>query len=103
MQGLERGTGPVGKPSYQFVKALDLDDPVLEECIIADAMNGEPLPMLTEFPVRLIVPGYFATCWTKCSTWLRVLDNRDTNFWMNPAYRIPDTPHGNTAPETRKR
>jgi DMSO/TMAO reductase YedYZ molybdopterin-dependent catalytic subunit len=102
MQGLEKGAGPAGKPSYEFLKSLDLDNPVLDECIVAYAMNGEPLPMLNGFPVRLIVPGYFATYWTKCLTWLRVLDKRDDNFWMNPAYRIPDTPRGDTTPDEVK-
>ncbi|MGC2234487.1 MAG: molybdopterin-dependent oxidoreductase, partial [Candidatus Acidiferrum sp.] len=54
------------------------------------------------FPVRLVVPGYFATYWVKCLTWIRVLEATDENFWMKPAYRIPDTPRGNTTPEDVK-
>src|ERR1700739_780168 len=61
-------------------------------------MNGEPLPMLNGFPVRLVVPGYFATYWMKCLTWIRVLDGQDQNFWMKTGYRVPDTPRGNTTP-----
>ena len=98
MEGLERGKGPQGMPSNEFKKSLDLTDPVLDESIVAYSMNGEPLPMLNGFPVRLIVPGYFATYWVKCLTWLRVLDKADDNFWMNPAYRVPDTPRGTTTP-----
>lgn len=98
MQGLERGKGPKGMPSYEFKKSLDLSNPVLDESIVAYAMNGEPLPMLNGFPVRLIVPGYFATYWVKCLSWVRVLDKPDENFWMNPGYRVPDTLRGNTSP-----
>jgi len=65
-------------------------------------MNGEPLPMLNGFPVRLVVPGYFATYWTKSLTWIRVLETPDENFWMKTAYRIPDTPRGTTTPEQMK-
>jgi DMSO/TMAO reductase YedYZ molybdopterin-dependent catalytic subunit len=65
-------------------------------------MNGEPLPMLNGFPVRLVVPGYFATYWMKCLSWIRVLDAPDENFWVKTAYRIPDTPRGNTTPEDVK-
>jgi hypothetical protein len=54
--------------------------------------------MLNGFPVRLIVPGYFATYWVKCLTDVRLLDKPDENFWMNPAYRVPDTPRGTTTP-----
>jgi DMSO/TMAO reductase YedYZ molybdopterin-dependent catalytic subunit len=102
MEGLERGKGPQGMPSNEFKKSLDLSDPVLDESIIAYAMNGEPLPMLNGFPVRLIAPGYFATYWVKCLTWLRLLDKPDDNFWMNPAYRVPETLRGTTTPDDVK-
>jgi DMSO/TMAO reductase YedYZ molybdopterin-dependent catalytic subunit len=101
-QGLETGQGPAGLGSSLFLKSLDLKNPVLDECIIAYLMNGEPLPLLNGFPVRLVVPGYFATYWTKCLTWIRVLDAPDENFWMKTGYRVPDTPRGNTTPEEVK-
>jgi DMSO/TMAO reductase YedYZ molybdopterin-dependent catalytic subunit len=96
LQGLETGQGPAGFGSNLFLKSLDLANPV------AYLMNGEPLPMLNGFPVRLVVPGYFATYWTKCLTWIRVLDAPDENFWMKTAYRVPDTPRGNTNPDDVK-
>jgi len=101
-QGLETGSGPKGMASSSFLKSLDLANPVLDECIVAYLMNGEPLPMLNGFPARLIVPGYFATYWMKCLRWIRVLDATDENFWMKPGYRIPDTPKGNTTPDDVK-
>ncbi len=97
-QGLETGQGPEGLGSNLFLKSLDLGNPVLDECVVAYMMNGEPLPMLNGFPVRLVVPGYFATYWTKCLTWIRVLDAPDENFWMKTGYRVPDTSRGNTTP-----
>ena len=101
-QGLETGQGPKGLGSNLFLKSLDIGNAVLDECIVAYLMNGEPLPMLNGFPVRLVVPGYFATYWTKSLTWIRVLNSPDENFWMKTAYRIPDTPRGNTNPEDMK-
>lgn len=101
-QGLESGPGPEGYGSHFFQKSLSLDNPVFDECLVAYAMNGAPLPMLNGFPVRLIVPGYFATYWMKCLSWIRVLDKEDDNFWMKKAYLIPDTPRGNTTPEEVK-
>jgi DMSO/TMAO reductase YedYZ molybdopterin-dependent catalytic subunit len=101
-QGLETGPGPTGLPSNVFLKSLDLSNKVIDECIVAYLMNGEPLPMLNGFPVRLVVPGYFATYWTKCLTWIRVLSTPDENFWMKTGYRVPDTPHGSTTPEEMK-
>lgn len=101
-QGLDTGMGPEGYGSKAFLKSLEVTNPVLEDCLIAYAMNGEPLPLLNGFPVRLVVPGYFATYWMKCLTWIRVLDKQDENFWVKTAYRIPDTPRGVTTPEEVK-
>jgi len=101
-QGLETGQGPAGTASNIFQKSLDLKNPVIDECVVAYLMNGEPLPILNGFPVRLVVPGYFATYWTKCLSWIRVLAAPDENYWMKTAYRVPDTPRGNTTPEEVK-
>lgn len=101
-QGLETGPGPKGSGSNVFLKSLELTDSVLDEAVVAYLMNGEPLPMLNGFPVRLVAPGYFATYWMKCLTWIRVLSAPDENFWMKTGYRVPDTPRGNTTPEAMK-
>jgi DMSO/TMAO reductase YedYZ molybdopterin-dependent catalytic subunit len=101
-EGLDKGLGPKGFGSNRFMKSLDLTNPVIDECVVAYSMNGEPLPMLNGFPARLIVPGYFATYWLKSLSWIRVLDSPDDNFWMKAAYRIPDTPRGNTTPAEMK-
>ena len=101
-EGLDKGLGPKGFGSNRFMKSLDLTNPVMDECLVAYAMNGEPLPMLNGFPARLVVPGYFATYHVKSLSWIRVLDAPDDNFWMKTAYRIPDTPRGNTTPEEMK-
>jgi DMSO/TMAO reductase YedYZ molybdopterin-dependent catalytic subunit len=101
-KGLETGPGPKGAGSNVFLKSLELTDSVLDEAVVAYLMNGEPLPMLNGFPVRLVVPGYFATYWMKCLTWIRVLNAADENFWMKTGYRVPDTPRGTTTPEEMK-
>jgi hypothetical protein len=61
-------------------------------------MNGEQLPLLNGFPLRLIVPGWYSTYWVKMLNDIEVLDKTDDNYWMAKAYRIPDTPHANVAP-----
>jgi len=101
-QGLDRGQGPEGMGSNAFLKSLDLDNPIISECVLAFSMNQEALPMLNGFPLRLVVPGYFATYWVKSLSWIRVLQKPDDNFWMKTGYRIPDTPRGTTTPEDIK-
>jgi hypothetical protein len=71
------------------VKALDIDHAHDGEVMIAYAMNGEDLPWLNGFPVRLVVPGYYGTYWLKHLSEITVLDKVFDGFWMKSAYRIP--------------
>jgi sulfite dehydrogenase (cytochrome) subunit A len=108
MAGVRQGAVQVtfdglDKPSYpsvpDFVKSLDvtrvMEDP---EVLIAYEMNGQALPMLNGFPARLIVPGWYATYWVKHLSDITVIDHVFEEFWMKPAYRIPDTPCGCVEP-----
>jgi sulfite dehydrogenase len=81
---------PVNERTPDFVKALDVDQALDGETMLAYEMNGEPLPMLNGFPLRLVVPGYFGTYWVKHVNEITVVDETFAGFWMNPAYRIPD-------------
>jgi hypothetical protein len=82
-----------------FMKSLDIDHARDGEVMLAYAMNGEPLPLLNGFPLRLVVPGWYSTYWVKMLNDIEVLDQPDTNFWTKTAYTIPDTPHANIQPE----
>jgi hypothetical protein len=53
-------------------------------------MNGEELPWLNGYPLRLVVPGYYGTYWIKHVHEITVLDKIDDSYWMSTAYRIPD-------------
>jgi DMSO/TMAO reductase YedYZ molybdopterin-dependent catalytic subunit len=84
--------GPVSDKTPDFVKALDIDHARDGEVMLAYGMNGEDLPYLNGFPLRLIVPGYYGTYWVKHLNEITVIDNVFDGFWMKTAYRIPDTP-----------
>jgi sulfite dehydrogenase (cytochrome) subunit A len=73
-----------------FVKALEVDHALHEDTLLAYEMNGEPLPMLNGFPLRLVVPGHYGTYWVKHVNEIIVVDAPGANFWMDTAYRIPD-------------
>ncbi len=90
--------GPPLPTTPDFKKSLDVDVARGDDVIVAYAMNGAPLPVLNGYPVRLIVPGWFATYWVKMLSSITVLDHVDDNFWMKTAYRIPDTPDNSVAP-----
>ena len=88
---------PVVETTPDFVKALELDHAMDGEVMLAYAMNGEDLPMLNGYPLRLVVPGYYGTYWVKHLSDIEVIDSVFGGFWMSTAYRIPDNP-GHSVP-----
>jgi DMSO/TMAO reductase YedYZ molybdopterin-dependent catalytic subunit len=93
--GLDTGVIP---QTPDFMKSLAIDHARDGEVMIAYAMNGEPVPLLNGFPVRLVVPGWYATYWVKMLNDIEVLNAPDDNFWTAKAYLIPDTPFANVVP-----
>jgi DMSO/TMAO reductase YedYZ molybdopterin-dependent catalytic subunit len=89
---------PLVPDAPDFMKSLAIDHARDGEVMLAYAMNGEQLPLLNGFPLRLIVPGWYSTYWVKMLNDIEVLDQPDTNFWTATAYTIPDTPHANVSP-----
>ncbi len=85
--GLDRPPAP---ETPDFVKALDIDHAGDGEVMIAYAMNGEDLPWLNGYPLRLVVPGHYGTYWVKHLNEITVLDGAFDGYWMSSAYRIPD-------------
>lgn len=96
--GLDRPPAP---ETPDFVKALDIAHAGDGEVMIAYAMNGEDLPWLNGYPLRLAVPGYYGTYWVKHLNEITVLDAAFEGFWMSSAYRIPDNDCACLAPGQR--
>ena len=92
--------GPVLDKTPDFVKALDIDHARDGEVMLAYGMNGDELPLLNGFPLRLVVPGYYGTYWVKHLNEITVIDDVFDGFWMKTAYRIPDTPCSCVEPGT---
>ncbi|MGC1269434.1 MAG: molybdopterin-dependent oxidoreductase [Croceibacterium sp.] len=81
-----------------FVKALDIDHARDGEVLVAFAMNGEGLPFLNGYPLRLVVPGYYGTYWVKHLSQITVLADVFDGYWMKTAYRVPDNDCACVAP-----
>lgn len=70
-----------------IAKAMEAD------AVIAWAMNGEPVPALHGFPLRLIVPGYPGSASQKYLTRIRVRDREHDGPKMTGySYRLPRRP-----------
>jgi sulfite dehydrogenase len=91
---------PVMETTPDFIKALDVDHARDGEVMLAYGMNGEDLPVLNGFPLRLVVPGYYGTYWVKHLNEITVIDSVFDGVFMKTAYRIPDTPCSCVEPGT---
>ncbi len=98
--GLDR---PLLPSVPDFIKALEMDQGLDPELLLAWEMNGEPLPWLNGFPLRLVVPGHYGTYWIKHLHEITVTDAEFKGYWMDPAYRIPDDPCAHIEPGTKPR
>jgi sulfite dehydrogenase (cytochrome) subunit A len=81
---------PAVPQTPDFIKALDVDHALDGEVMLAFEMNGEQLPWLNGYPLRLVVPGHYGTYWVKHLHDINVIDKVFDGFWMSTAYRIPD-------------
>lgn len=94
---LPAAPGFAGTPD--FVKSLTFDHAADGEVMVAYEMNGQPLPMLNGYPLRLVVPGWYATYWVKALNEITVLDKPFDGFWVAKAYRVPNTPDFQESPK----
>ncbi|TPE50945.1 molybdopterin-dependent oxidoreductase [Amaricoccus solimangrovi] len=81
--------GPVIDKTPDFRKALGIDHALDGEVMVAYQMNGEDIPWLNGYPVKLVVPGYYGTYWVKHLSTITVVEKPFEDFWMKPAYRVP--------------
>ena len=90
---------PVLPDAPKFVKSLDVDHARDGEVMLAFAMNGEQLPMLNGFPLKLVVPGWCAVYWIKMLSDIAVTAEPDASVWTTRSYRVPDVPDHTVTPD----
>jgi sulfite dehydrogenase (cytochrome) subunit A len=96
--GFDGLDGPVLPETPDYAKALAIDHARDGEVMLAYAMNGQDLPWLNGYPLRLVVPGFYGTYWVKHLNAVTVLDKPFEGFWMKTAYRIPSNACACTEP-----
>jgi DMSO/TMAO reductase YedYZ molybdopterin-dependent catalytic subunit len=69
--------GPADRYEQYFGRALSIDDAMRPEVMLADEMNGRPMPHAHGAPVRLVVPGWYGVANVK---WLNHIHVQDTRF-----------------------
>ncbi len=76
-RGIDGGTVEGHSTPIRFERSLQLDRARDADVLLAYAMNGEPLPIEHGFPLRLIVPGWYAVASVK---WLNEIELIDRPF-----------------------
>jgi len=96
--GLKKGAKWIGfngleTASYyktpNFIRELQLEE-LDDHVIVAYEMNGEDLPYLNGYPLRLVIPGTYSDSWVKMLSEIRVTREYEKLFFMDIAYRVPD-------------
>jgi sulfoxide reductase catalytic subunit YedY len=82
-----------------LIRELALEE-ISDDIIVAYEMNGEDLPFLNGYPVRLIIPGSYSDSWVKMLSNITVTKEYKPLFYMDTAYRIADNVCECETPET---
>jgi DMSO/TMAO reductase YedYZ molybdopterin-dependent catalytic subunit len=80
--GVERGV------EQDYARGLRLADAMDGEVLLADEMNGAPLPPQHGAPVRLVAPGWYGMAQVKWLQRVTVLDRSFDGFQNATAYRL---------------
>ncbi len=84
-----------------FIKSLRIDHAMDGEVMIAYEMNGAPLPLLNGYPLKLVVPGWYATYWIGMLDEIKIYPDTFIGYWMQKAYLVPKgVRNGNEQPDS---
>jgi DMSO/TMAO reductase YedYZ molybdopterin-dependent catalytic subunit len=98
--GLKIGAKHVAAQGYDqpaegaapFIRSIPLEKALDPNTLLVYEMNGEPLPLLNGFPVRVLTPGWGGSASCKWLRKLTVLKEEFVGNFMQNAYRMPATP-----------
>lgn len=97
--GADRGAvGDVPHP-VRFERSLPVRDALESGALLAYAMNGEPLPARHGYPVRLVVPGWYAVASVKWLADVRVAGEPFDGYFQSVHYVYDRDRGGRHTPE----
>jgi DMSO/TMAO reductase YedYZ molybdopterin-dependent catalytic subunit/rhodanese-related sulfurtransferase len=85
-RGADSGTVEGSSGPIHFERSLTLDEARTCEVLLAYAMNGEPLPTQHGYPLRAIVPRWYAVASVKWVTDIELIDSAFTGFFQSQRY-----------------
>jgi DMSO/TMAO reductase YedYZ molybdopterin-dependent catalytic subunit/glyoxylase-like metal-dependent hydrolase (beta-lactamase superfamily II) len=72
----------------EFGGSIPLERALRADVLLADEMNGEPLPALHGYPLRVVVPGYIGARSVKWVSSITVQSEPSTNYFQARTYRL---------------
>ena len=81
----------------RFARSLPITDALAPDVLLADTMNGEPLPREHGGPLRLIVPGFYGVAQVKWVERIEIWPSRFAGWYQAKDYvtvRGAETPSG---------
>ena len=85
-RGADAGTVPGAAGTTRFERSLELDAARGSDVLLAYAMNGEPLPIQHGYPLRVIVPSWYAVASVKWLTEIEVIDYAFRGHYQTDTY-----------------
>jgi DMSO/TMAO reductase YedYZ molybdopterin-dependent catalytic subunit len=92
-EGLDFGQRNDMQEPVFFERSLTLDKAIHPDTLLAYEMNGEQLPDKHGFPLRLIVPGWYAVASVKWLNRIRAIDNPFMGPFQSVDYVILKKPN----------
>jgi DMSO/TMAO reductase YedYZ molybdopterin-dependent catalytic subunit len=86
-RGADGGAVEGRSESLRFERSLGLDDARDGDALLAYAMNGEPLPVEHGYPLRLIVPRWYAVGSVKWLNEIELIDRTFVGHYQGDKYR----------------
>ena len=87
--GADESPSPKGA---DLIKSFHIEDPALDNALLAMKMNGEPIPAVHGGPVRLIIPGYYGNMNVKFVSELLYETEQSPSPFQSKAYRAVNRP-----------
>jgi DMSO/TMAO reductase YedYZ molybdopterin-dependent catalytic subunit len=85
-RGADQGNAEEAAGPIRFERSLPVTDAGHLGSLLAYAMNGEPLPLEHGYPLRLIVPGWYAVASVKWLTEIEATGSPFTGFFQTKRY-----------------
>jgi len=98
-RGADGGTVDNLAAPIRFERSLAIDDARDEDVLLAYAMNGTPLPVEHGYPLRLIVPRWYAVASVKWLKEIELIDRPFRGHYQGDKYRYEWERNGRTLSE----